>query len=291
MKNVNVVTSESKNRGACKKTIRHVLRTKLTEWIDSIKDESVANLVKRDAYVTGGAIVSLLAGEQINDYDVYFSTQETALAVANYYAETYLDDKKSLVCVETYKFTGITGEEEERIRLLFDKVPFIKLNNHEEFDPRFITPTAISLKDIQIVIRFYGEPEQVHRTYDFVHCTNYYQYATDKLVLNEDALYSILSKTLIYQGSLYPICSILRTRKFIARGWTITAPQMIKMILQAKDVDFKNREVLFDQLISVDAMYIADFFARINDGDDIDTSQLADLMEESFDMLINTQED
>lgn len=279
------VTAEKAARGACKRTIRSVLSNKIADWIKSIDDKDVAHLASRDVFVTGGAIASLLSGDEINDYDLYFKTKEAALAVAKYYADKYLDEYKNSVLVETYEFTGITGLKEERIRLLKDKNPMIMLENHGEYEPRCFTPTAISLKNIQIVFRFYGTPEEVHRTYDFVHCTNVYEYAQDRLTLNADAMYSILSKTLIYHGSLYPICSILRTRKFIARGWTITAPQMLKMIIQTKDVNLQDRETLFDQLVSVDALYFQEFFARISNNEDIDLTTIAELMEEAFDTI------
>jgi hypothetical protein len=279
------VTAEKTARGACKRTIRSVLNAKITEWLKTIEDKEVAKLAFRDVFVTGGSIASLLSGEEINDFDLYFKTQETALAVAKYYADNYLESHEDKVLVETYEFTGITGVKEERVRLLKDKNPMIVLDNHGEYEPRCFTPTAISLKDIQLVFRFYGTPEEVHRTYDFVHCTNVYEYAEDRLTLNADAMYSILSKTLIYHGSLYPICSILRTRKFIARGWTINAPQMIKMIIQTQNVNLKDRDTLFDQLVSVDALYFQEFFSRISNNEDIDLTTIAEFMEEAFDTI------
>lgn len=71
------------------KTVRKVLNKKLTDWVNSISSIELQQSIKRDTIVTGGSIVSLLMGEKVNDYDIYFKTQETALAVAQYYVAEF----------------------------------------------------------------------------------------------------------------------------------------------------------------------------------------------------------
>jgi hypothetical protein len=118
-----------------------------------------------------------------------------------------------------------------------------------------ITSNAISLHgDIQIITRFVGEPEDIHENYDFIHTTNWYT-QNDGLVLNQDALESILARELRYVGSLYPICSLFRIKKFINRGWTVTAGEMLKIAWDINNLDLNNMNVLYDQLIGVDAAY------------------------------------
>ena len=74
-------------------------------------------------------------------------------------------------------------------------------------------------------------------------------------MLNIEALEAIMNKELLYVGSKYPLCSIVRTRKFINRGWTINAGQYLKMCMQLNDLDLKNVNVLEDQLVGVDSGY------------------------------------
>lgn len=109
---------------------------------------------------------------------------------------------------------------------------------------------------VQVVIRFFGPPAEIHRNYDFVHVTNHWTFE-EGLVLRAEALEAILSKTLVYQGSLYPICSLIRLRKFIARGWNVTAGQILKMVWQVNDLNLQDANVLRDQLMGVDAAYFA----------------------------------
>ncbi len=131
-----------------------------------------------------------------------------------------------------------------------------KKKKKSKYRPIFITGNAITLSDrIQIVTRFFGEPDVIHTNFDFVHCTCYWDSKTKELVLPPAALESILTKHLHFVGSKYPICSIIRIRKFIKRGWNITAGQILKMCLHLNELDLTDMLTLQEQLIGVDTAY------------------------------------
>jgi len=130
--------------------------------------------------------------------------------------------------------------------------------NGGKFHVIFMSSNAITLSDqIQLVIRFFGEPEEIHDNYDFVHCMNYWQSWNGELVLRSEALESLLTRELRYCGSKYPLCSIIRSRKFLKRGWSINAGQYLKMAMQLNEMDLRDINVLEDQLVGVDATYFA----------------------------------
>lgn len=136
-------------------------------------------------------------------------------------------------------------------------------NGAGKYEPVFLSTNAITLsRKIQIVVRFYGKPEEIHENYDFVHTTNYWTYETGA-VLNQRALEAILNKELHYVGSKYPICSLVRTRKFIKRGWQINAGQYVKMAFQISHLNLENIYVLEDQLIGVDSIYFLNFIENL----------------------------
>lgn len=132
--------------------------------------------------------------------------------------------------------------------------------------PKFMSSNAITLAGkIQLVTRFYGEPSTIHENYDFIHCTCYYTSWDNHLELPQAALEAMLTKELRYVGSLYPLCSIIRVRKFVSRGWQINAGQILKMCMQLNELDLKNLEVLEDQLVGVDAAYFLHIISRLQD--------------------------
>jgi len=153
------------------------------------------------------------------------------------------------------------------------------------YRPIFLTANAITLSDdIQIVVRFFGMPDTIHENYDFVHCMNYWTSWDGELKLRPESLESLLSKELRYVGSKYPLCSIIRTRKFIQRQWTINAGQYLKMAMQLGDLDLNDVTVLEEQLTGVDAAYFNEIIRAIRDKDEsrVDRAYLMELIDRIF---------
>ena len=292
-----------------KKNIKKSLRRRLDNWFNSIDDEYVRKAAQRDAIVTGGAFVSLLNNEEPNDLDIYFKTLETCRTVAKYYADKWntMYPNKPTVNIEIednrvqcmIKSAGaVLADDESGID--DDTEPFTSKNEDNPTDPnpeiekpkyrpRYFSTNAISLSDkIQIVIRFWGNVEEIHKNYDFVHTTCSYDYDKDEVILPEAALLAIMNKELIYQGSKYPLCSIIRTRKFIQRGWSINAGQYLKMALQLNELNLKDFNVFKDQLTGVDSAYFNILIEAISSKTDdngqinVDDTYIIDIVNKIF---------
>lgn len=157
-----------------------------------------------------------------------------------------------------------------------------------KYRPVFMSTNAITLSSrVQIVLRFYGEPDEIHENYDFVHCTNYWQSwgeEADKLVLRQPALESLLARELRYVGSRYPICSLIRLRKFIKRNWTINAGQVLKMAFQVSELDLKDIKVLEDQLTGVDVAYFCQLIEKLHEKDPekVNSAYLIEIIDRMF---------
>ncbi len=299
------------------KTIKAVLGSIHREFVNSIEDENVRNLVNKDAIITGGAIASMLLGEKVNDYDYYFRTRETALAVANYYVGLFNKlnpdfnvseppsvkekDGRVMIYIQSKGVaydSDLMGEvryfdhgfRTDELEMDLETVVNAIQENHEvKYKPVFLSRNAITLDNkIQLVLRFYGEPEEIHSNYDFIHCTNYYLPFEHKLVLNPNALESLLTKELKYMGSKYPICSVIRTRKFVKRGWSINAGQYLKMCFQISELDLTNFDVLEEQLIGVDTYYFQQIIQILREkqekdpGFKLDANHLAVIIDKIF---------
>lgn len=282
------------------KNIKKHLNKKLDDWLLSIEDEEVKNAIKQNVIITGGSIVSLLTGEEVNDYDVYFKTKESLKTVANYYVDKW--NKKS-----EGETAEVTEDDKERVRIFISssgvagedcdldtgeecaEIKQPKKDNKEKYSPKFLTSNAITLSDkIQVVVRFYGDVTEIHKNYDYVHCTCAWCAWNDELILPSRALESIINKELYYMGSKYPLCSIFRARKYINRGYTINAGQYLKMAMQLNDLNLKNIEVLKDQLMGVDSAYMSMIIEAVakqkekNEDFEIDSNYVIDLVNRIF---------
>lgn len=153
------------------------------------------------------------------------------------------------------------------------------------YRPVFLSTNAITLSDqVQLIIRFFGEPDQIHLNFDYLHATNYWTSWNSELTLKSEALQALLAKELKYVGSLYPVCSMIRLRKFIKRGWTINAGQMLKIAMQISALDLTNIEVLKNQLVGVDSAYFSQVIDRLNEKgtDTVDGAYLIEIIDRIF---------
>ncbi len=147
------------------------------------------------------------------------------------------------------------------------------------------TTNAITLANkVQVVLRFYGEPDEIHENYDFEHCMSYWQSWDRQLVLRPASLEALLARELRYVGSKYPLCSIIRTRKFIQRGWSINAGQLLKMAMQLNALDLEDLAVLEDQLIGVDTAYFVEIIEKLKarDTNRVDSAYLLEIIDRIF---------
>lgn len=250
-----------------KKEIQKQLNKVHSEWCKSIKDEQVRSLVSENSIITGGCIASMLLGEQVNDYDIYFRTKETVVALCNYYSK----EIKDIAAKMKVSIPDITVKESDyQITLFISSSGLIRLNSMDKkfpkgkFYPIFATSNAITLSDkIQLIYRFIGEPEEIHSNYDFEHCKSYWCSWNHKLIIPASSAEALLARELRYTGSKYPLSSIIRTRKFIKRGWSINAGEYLKMCVQLNKLDLLDVNVLKDQLVGVDTTYFMMFISEI----------------------------
>jgi hypothetical protein len=316
------------------KTINKTINAKFDQWLASIKDERVRNLVEKGTIMTGGAIASMLLREPVNDYDFYFKDFETTKAVAEYYVAEFIknppqafkgtndvtikvvvgnliplsvraakeiadslgvDDISPLTPSSEptrvriwIQSAGIAGEEQkteeldpyqyfegrppEEAEVYVEQEMAVKndptTKTEEDYRPVFLTDNAISLSgQVQMVIRFYGTPDQIHENYDYVHATNYWTSWDRKVTLMPAALECLLTKELRYIGSKYPICSLVRARKFIQRDWTINAGQFLKIAWQINELNLKDFNVLREQLVGMDMAYFSQVLTALHEKD------------------------
>lgn len=252
-----------------RKTINSKLSAVFDNWVESITDPDVQKLAKDNTIITGGCITSMLLGEDVNDYDMYFTNKETTLAIANYYVNKYRRDCDSDITTIDCEVMGdkyqIVGNDPSRVYLLIPStgvsryhIGYTDRKNKVKYLPKVFTCNAITLHDdVQLIVRFYGDAKEIHKNFDFIHATCYWTSKDKKVVMPAEALESILNRQLIYRGSRYPLSSVIRTRKFINRGWKITGGEYLKMCFQISELDLTNVEILADQLVGVDTTYFS----------------------------------
>ncbi len=303
------------------KTIHATIKQKMDKWISTLPIE-LKTEVQKSIIVTGGCIPSMMLGEKVNDYDVYFNNLKTLEKITLYYIQQFTDlNSESVMMIhkKTSKedrctiidtlypessemsnmksqdsfeldYNDITqtvgiyipsnGVAKETFSAKDDKKSENEKKRKTKFRPVFLSENAITLSDnIQMVIRFWGEPQVIHKNYDFVHATNYWTY-DEGVVMNLPAAEAIRLKQLKYIGSKYPLSSIIRMNKFQKRKWVVSTVETTKILFNLNDFDLYDKTTLKDQLTGVDLQYFEIFFKKISAGEDITYDYLIKVMDE-----------
>lgn len=146
----------------------------------------------KGVYLTGGAIASAIQDESPRDFDFYCEDEKTMRAFEEHLTKS---------CFEHIK------DVEEKYHDLIGR------------DGKMITGKAITMKNgASFITMIYGKPEDVKRSFDFVHCTPHYHIGTTQLFISERQYRACKDKKLIVNNpdKVKP----WREDKFKSRGYT-----------------------------------------------------------------------
>lgn len=147
----------------------------------------------RDVFLSGGAIGSILRGEAPKDWDFYFRN-EKSMNIFKQHLMMYPD--RIMKVDEKYKeMLGVDG--------------------------KMITANAITMDDgSSFITMMHGEPSNLVKQFDYVHCTPYFSLETAKLYISEKQYHACVNKKLIVNNK--SAVKPYRTEKFKDRGYTLT---------------------------------------------------------------------
>lgn len=144
-------------------------------------------------FLSGGAIGSLLREEVPKDWDFYFYTQSVAVLFKEYIERKHYDMIKEVNSAYM---------------------------EHSDSNGKLITANAITLKtDDSFIFTFAGQPEEVRKHFDFVHCKPYYVLKEDKLFISKEQYDACVNKKLIKNTTPENI-KLWREQKFLNKGFT-----------------------------------------------------------------------
>jgi hypothetical protein len=301
------------------RAITETLESKFKHWLSSIEDRNVRDLVEKHTIISGGCIPSLILGEEVNDFDIYFRNFYTMHEVVNYYIGRFNPkckdptDKITLTMAsESTKKIGETDNADNRrlrITIMSSKrgnmagmdgfglmtateketqehkdVVTIEYKNSANYLPVFVTTNAITLSDkVQCMVRFWGEPDEIHENYDFAHATSYWSSWNKSLNLRKRAVEAIKNKRLEYINSKYPVCALFRIKKFLDRGWSISDEDVKKIGEDITKLDLNDKKVRREQMIGISTrlMTYVDKNAQALATGDLDHEDFMEILEQA----------
>ena len=199
------------------------LKTIRDEILDGFINTELKDLVLNTGFITGGCFNSLYHREQVNDYDIYFKTEQAAARFKK------IIDK------------GLKEGE------AFTNQKILKLQFKHSSDNAITFQTFKFGQSIQIqfIIKYSGTPKEVTNRFDFQHAKNYFDFKMSFL----DVSYLNSHKELVFNmEASHPFEAIKRMNKFISKGWSIDDQEIAKMVIAINQVYIANEEDLAKNL-------------------------------------------
>lgn len=197
--------------GLSESEIKHIQKIKnvLKDLLFQTENTYINNFLKSNhAYLSGGCIGSLLRGEHPNDFDFYFP-KDPFFPTARMWIE---NNRKIVASIEeAYRMKGGNTDRFEGMDKDYRNGPAI-------------TECAITLKNkYQLIIKHYGSPDEVRKTFDYVHCLPYYDIVEDKLYISKEQYDLNMKKRCVINNKTSVVG--WREDKFRKLGWSILNSQ------------------------------------------------------------------
>ena len=174
-------------------------------------------------YLAGGALRAIFSGNKPKDYDIFCNSRVA-----------FLD--------------------------LYDK-----LNSDKSNKILFESDNAITYKHdsktIQLISKVYGTQEDILNVFDMTICQCSYDFITEEFLLNDNFLYHLAAKRIIILPNLkYPFSTLFRVFKYQEKGFTISPVEIIKLILQCRNLKCETLTDWKDQLQGIDTILLSAMF-------------------------------
>lgn len=209
---------------SCFDTIEFDLsNSKEVEHIKSFFPTPLFELFQRQRVVlAGGAITSIFTSQPINDFDLFFPSQE-ALTATNVALKSVMNSLKGgyyrLICTSQNAITIQLGTDHKK-------------------------PITV-----QLISTRFGDAEQIISSFDLTVCKGAFDFLSQNFIFSPTFFKDLAQKKLVY-NHLYdhPIGALLRIEKYRKRGYTMDIKEVFKVGLSISRLNIKSGLDLMDAL-------------------------------------------
>jgi len=162
------------------------------------------------------------------------------------------------------------GEPIRDLDLYFFKEPSEVILPEKDFEllfSSFVADTWRNKKNgkiVQIIKKFYGDPEKVIRKFDFTISMGAYIPKDGVFILDDRFLYHLAEKRLVFNVETdYPLSSLWRVKKFLHRGYNIGAVDLIALGLKIHSLKLETFSDLKEQIDGIDTLLLKPLTDRL----------------------------
>lgn len=178
----------------------------------SLLGQDLVGLLKQNkAYVAGGTITSLFSNREIKDIDIYFRDEESAI---NFLVDVWEENR--YIVSHTKKATLMLYDDAEIQLIHFD---------------------------------YFKSPDDIFKSFDFTACMGCFDFTTEEFILHPDFLKHNSQRIIKYNSNTaFPIVSLMRVQKYEEKGYKISKPELIRIVLSCMNLDIESYDDLKEHL-------------------------------------------
>ncbi|AZV43612.1 hypothetical protein BAOM_3003 [Peribacillus asahii] len=196
---------------------RNYINTKFekNKLYDYLGEDLIDTFKHHNAIIAGGTVTSLFNNKDINDIDVYFRDEDSLI--------NFLSDVWSSSC-------WIVSNTNKATQFMYKK-------KDKEVNVQLIH------------FKYFNAAEDIFDTFDYTVCMGAYDFTTEEFILHPDFLKHNSQRILKFNSeTAFPIVSLLRVQKYEKKGYVISKPEFIRIILTCMNLNINTYEELKDQL-------------------------------------------
>lgn len=199
-----------------------------------------------NAIIAGGAITSTFTSRDINDFDIYFRSDEdiSAFITSVFYREC---EEAGYIAFSEYDFYDLS-----EFQLLATNIT----------DKSLLFIDSDSGAKIQLIIyRTFKSIDDIFSSFDFTVCMGALDCSTEEFTLHPEFMKHNSQKVLRFNdGTAYPIISALRVAKYVDKGYTISKAQFLRIMTRIMSLNLETWDDVANHFGGMYGMELADIF-------------------------------
>lgn len=182
---------------------------------DYLGESLVEEFKKFNVFIAGGLVTSLFTGSAINDVDVYFRSEEDLVSFLEYFYGNY-------ILSHTKKATMFVAKNQKK-------------------------NTEVKIQAIHF--KCFESAEEIFKTFDFTHVMGAFDFKTEEFILHKDFLKHNSQRILKFNKQTdFPLISLIRVKKYQDRGYVISKPELMRIVMTCMNLDINSYEELEEHL-------------------------------------------
>lgn len=182
------------------------------------KEVARLGLEKMDCCIAGGYLTAIFSDAKINDVDVFFKDEESFNKCEGEFVLKGYECIVSTASASTYK---------------------------------------VEDRDVQLIKKIFGTPLEIINQFDFTICMCAYNVGNDTFEMDENFLYDLAQRRICFNPFVaYPIACLWRASKYIKKGYTFPATEVIKVALAINNLQMDTYKDLKEQLDGIDTIFL-----------------------------------